>query len=94
MAIFSQVTKILIDPKTKLTFGVEFIKKDKKRTVYAKKEIILSAGPINSPQLLMLSGIGPKNHLKNHKISVIQDLQVGQYLQDHYGTVGIFTFKN
>jgi choline dehydrogenase-like flavoprotein len=55
----------------------------------------LSAGPINSPQLLMLSGIGPKDHLKNHKIPVIQDLQVGQHLQDHYGTVGIyFTFKN
>ncbi|KAE9534776.1 hypothetical protein AGLY_008068 [Aphis glycines] len=89
VAIFSQVTKMLIDPKTKLAFGVEFIKKEKNRTVYAKKEIILSAGPINSPQLLMLSGIGPKDHLKNHKIPVIQDLQVGQHLQDHFGTVAL-----
>lgn len=94
VAIFSQVTRILINPKTKLATGVEFIKRDKNRTVHAKKEIILSAGPINSPQLLMLSGIGPKEHLKNHKIPVIQDLQVGRHLQDHYGTVGIFTFKN
>lgn len=92
MAIFSQVTRILIDPKTKKTIGVEFIKKGKLRTVYAKKEVILCAGAINSPQLLMLSGVGPKDHLNNLGIPVIQDLPVGQNLQEHYGLVGkIFT---
>jgi choline dehydrogenase-like flavoprotein len=68
---------------------VEFIKKGKIRTVYSKKEVILSAGPINSPQLLMLSGIGPKEHLKHHGIPVIQDLPVGQHLHEHYGLIGI-----
>jgi len=91
VAIFSQVTRILIDPKTKKATGVEFIKKGKHRTVYVKKEVILSAGAINSPQLLMLSGVGPKDHLNNLGIPVIQDLPVGQNLQEHYGTVGIFT---
>lgn len=89
VAIFSRVTKILIDPQTKKTIGVEFVKKGKSRLVLAKKEVILSAGPINSPQLLMLSGVGPKDHLKNLGIPVIQDLPVGQNLQDHYGTIGI-----
>lgn len=88
MAIFSRVTKILIDPLTKTAVGVEFVKKGKNRTVFAKKEVILSAGPINSPQLLMLSGVGPKDHLNNLGIPVIQDLPVGQNLQDHYGTLG------
>jgi len=92
VAILSQVTKILIDPKTKKTTGVEFIKKGKLRTVYVRKEVILSAGPINSPQLLMLSGIGPRDHLKHHGIHVIQDLPVGKNLLEHYGTLGMFIF--
>lgn len=91
VAIFSRVTRILIDPQTKKAIGVEFVKKGRSRIVLARKEVILSAGPINSPQLLMLSGVGPKNHLTNLGIPVIQDLPVGQNLQDHYGTVGIKT---
>lgn len=92
VAIFSRVIRIIIDPQTKKTIGVEFIKKGTRRIVFAKKEVILSAGPINSPQLLMLSGVGPKDHLKNIGIPVIQDLPVGQNLQDHYGTIGKLTF--
>lgn len=91
VAIFSRVTKILIDPITKKTIGVEFVKKGKNRTVYARKEVILSAGAINSPQLLMLSGIGPKQHLENLNIPVIEDLPVGRNLLDHYGTIGMYT---
>ena len=50
----------------------------------ASKEIILCGGSINSPQLLMLSGIGPSAHLQQHGIEVIKDLPgVGENLQDH-----------
>lgn len=52
----SWVTKILIDPKTKTAYGVEFLHNRKKYRVNATKEVILSAGSIASPQLLMLSG--------------------------------------
>ncbi|VVC32224.1 Glucose-methanol-choline oxidoreductase, C-terminal,Glucose-methanol-choline oxidoreductase, N- [Cinara cedri] len=89
VAIFSRVKKILIDPQTKKTIGVEFVKKGKNRMVYARKEVILSAGPINSPQLLMLSGIGPNEQLQKLNIPVIQDLPVGQNLLDHYGTIAL-----
>ena len=79
----SWVTKILIDPQTKVAYGVEFLKNKKKYFIRAKKEVILSAGTIASPQLLMLSGIGPKEHLKEMGIPVIKDLKVGYNLQDH-----------
>lgn len=79
----SRVTKILIDPKTKRAYGVEFIKKRLRYRVLANKEVILSAGPIASPQLLMLSGVGPKKHLDEMNIPVISDLSVGFNLQDH-----------
>ena len=52
--------------------------------VTASKEIILSAGAVSSPHILMLSGIGPATHLKNHGIEVVMDLPgVGQNLNDH-----------
>ncbi|RZC37085.1 glucose dehydrogenase [FAD, quinone]-like, partial [Asbolus verrucosus] len=83
ISIRSRVTKILIDPKTKQAYGVEFLKNRRKYRVKAKKEVILSAGTINSPHLLMLSGIGPREDLERVKIPVIQDLKVGYNLQDH-----------
>jgi len=61
---YSQVTKILIDPATKTATGIQFVRNRRTYTVTARKEVILSAGAINSPQLLMLSGIGPKAHLR------------------------------
>lgn len=77
------VTKILFD-KNKNAIGVELTDENNKDLrVKANKEIIVSGGAINSPQLLMLSGIGPKNHLKRFKIPVISDLPVGKNLQDH-----------
>lgn len=85
----SRVTKILIEPKTKIAYGVEFVKNRRRHRVKARKEVILSAGPIASPQLLMLSGVGPKEHLSDLNIPVIQDLRVGYNLQDHNTVNGL-----
>jgi len=68
--------------------GVEFVQKrflgKRVLKVYAEQEVILSGGPINNPQLLMLSGIGPKDHLREHGIDCKLDLPgVGENLQDH-----------
>ena len=82
----AHVTKVLIDPYNGVAYGVKFKRNGKMWIVHARKEIILSAGAINTPQLLMLSGIGPRWHLEQHGIPVIQDLPVGENLQDHYGT--------
>lgn len=90
----SQVTKILIDPRTKTAYGVEFVQNKKKYVVHAKKEVILSAGAVNSPQLLMLSGVGPKQHLTELNIPVIEDLSVGYNLMDHPGLLGLTFIVN
>ena len=75
--------KILIRKKNKKAYGVSLrMKNNKLKKVFAKKEVILCAGSIQSPQLLMLSGIGPKNHLKKIGIPVILNLKgVGNNLQ-------------
>lgn len=79
----SYVTKILIDKRTKTTRGVLFAHDNQYYSAVAKKEVILCAGTIGSPQILLLSGIGPKSHLKSNNIDVIQDLEVGSALKDH-----------
>lgn len=78
IAMHAHVTKVLIDPKTKHTQGVEFIREFQSKVfrTRAKKEVIVAGGAINSPQLLMLSGIGPKDHLRELGIPVIQDSKV------------------
>jgi choline dehydrogenase len=64
--------------------GVEIERKGKIEVIRADAEVIVSASSINSPKLLMLSGIGPAAHLQEHGIDVIADRQgVGQNLQDH-----------
>ncbi|CAL1262982.1 unnamed protein product [Larinioides sclopetarius] len=63
--------------------GVAFDYKNMTEEVKAKREVIVSSGAINSPKLLMLSGIGPKEHLEKLNISVIADLPVGDNFQDH-----------
>ena len=90
----SHVLKILIDKSTNKTTGVRFEKKGKIYEIGVGKEVILSAGSINSPQILMLSGIGPADHLNSLGIPVIADLQVGNNLQDHITLGGmIFTLE-
>ncbi|MEV0462133.1 GMC family oxidoreductase N-terminal domain-containing protein [Nocardia tengchongensis] len=64
--------------------GVEIAEKNgTRRIVKAAKEVIVSGGVIGSPQLLMLSGIGPAAQLREHGIDVVADLPVGQNLHDH-----------
>ncbi|XP_033213790.1 glucose dehydrogenase [FAD, quinone]-like, partial [Belonocnema kinseyi] len=85
------VTRILIDRRTKTAIGVEYTDfcTGQSRTIMAKKEVIVSAGAINSPMVLMLSGIGPIDELQKHGIDVIQDLFVGHNLQDHVSFTGL-----
>lgn len=83
LSVKSWATKIIIDEATRTAIGVEFVKNKKVYRVKATREVILSAGPIGSPQLLMLSGIGEKAHLDEMNIKTIQDLKVGYNLQDH-----------
>lgn len=77
------VTKILIENQK--AYGVKVERADgNTQHFYADKEVIVSGGSINTPQLLMLSGIGPQDHLKSHNIDVIADSPaVGQNLRDH-----------
>ncbi|XP_012173606.3 glucose dehydrogenase [FAD, quinone]-like [Bombus terrestris] len=92
VAMQAHVTKILINPLSKRAYGVEFFRDGRMLRIRANKEVIVSAGTINSPQLLMLSGIGPGEHLAEHGIPVVQNLSVGHNLQDHV-IVGGITFS-
>lgn len=64
--------------------GVEYVQQGERHTAKAAGEIIVSGGSINSPQLLMLSGIGPAAHLKTHGIEIVNDAPgVGANLHEH-----------
>lgn len=81
----THVTKVLFSGKQAI--GVEISrhgKKGRREQLKASKEVILSAGVINSPQLLKLSGVGPAAELRQHAIPLVQELPgVGENLQDH-----------
>ncbi|ASY58456.1 GMC family oxidoreductase N-terminal domain-containing protein [Sinorhizobium sp. CCBAU 05631] len=78
----ARVTRVIIEKGRAV--GVEYVKRGRTQVLRADREVILSAGAINSPKLLMLSGIGPAEHLQKHGIKVHADLPgVGQNLQDH-----------
>ena len=88
----AQVTRILFEGKKAV--GVEYLRKGKLHKVYAGKEVILSAGAVQSPQLLMLSGIGPRQHLQETGIELVEDnAHVGQHLQDHLGMDFLYKSK-
>lgn len=85
----AHVTRVLIDPKTKTAYGVEYNRKGKLIQAVAKKEVILSAGSINTPAILMVSGVGPADHLQQFGIKVLKDSAVGFNLQDHTTIDGV-----
>ncbi|VEN41499.1 unnamed protein product [Callosobruchus maculatus] len=82
--LFSYATQIIID-KNKVARGVIFADAKTKRLyrAFASKEVIVSGGSYQSPQLLMLSGIGPREHLESLGIPVRQDLPIGSNLRNH-----------
>ena len=85
-----QVNKVLFEGKKAI--GVEYLHKGKTVSVKANKEVILSAGAINSPQILMNSGIGDSADLLKHGITMVHELKgVGKNLQDHYAVVNSFS---
>ncbi|KAF5285315.1 hypothetical protein FQA39_LY04414 [Lamprigera yunnana] len=88
----SLATKVLI--KSKKACGVAFTNSKNTYIAKATKEVILSAGTIGSPQLLMLSGIGPKEDLTRFGIKVVKDLKVGKYLKDHATFWGLSFITN
>jgi choline dehydrogenase len=80
----ARVTRLLIEKGSAV--GIEFVRDGSARTerVRAAREVVLCAGAIESPRLLMLSGIGSADHLRAHGIDVVADVPgVGQNLQDH-----------
>jgi choline dehydrogenase len=80
----AHVSKVLF--KDKAASEIEFIKEGKTKRISARREIILSAGTINSPQILQLSGIGNRVLLETLDIPlVLNNSNVGQHLQDHLG---------
>lgn len=71
--------------------GINFMQNGKAMHAMARREVILSAGSINTPQLLMLSGIGPAKHLKAQGIDVrVDNKHVGQNMEDHVGINYVF----
>lgn len=84
VALWSHVTKVLIDPDSKRAYGVEFERDGRRRVALAKREVILSAGAINSPQLLMLSGENSRFYYNYYYFIVWQLVNITLY----------YTFEN
>ncbi|MEQ8870808.1 MAG: GMC family oxidoreductase N-terminal domain-containing protein, partial [Roseovarius sp.] len=85
----AHATKLLFDG-TRAT-GIAYRQRGTMKEARARREIIVAAGAVNSPQLLQLSGIGPGADLRAHGIEVIHDSPgVGQHLQDHLGIDYLF----
>lgn len=78
----AHTTKVLFQGKRAI--GIEYIQNGKVKKVYAGREVILSAGAINTPQILQLSGVGSAQHLKDKGIEVVHEqANVGKNMQDH-----------
>ncbi len=89
----AQVTRVFIEGGR--ASGVEYRYQGKLCQAQANKEVLLSGGAFNSPHVLMLSGIGPRQELSAHGIPVIHDLPgVGQHLQDHLDVFLVMGTRN
>ena len=85
----AHTSRVLLEGKR--ATGVQYLQAGNTVQLRARREVILSGGAYGSPQLLMLSGIGPADHLRKHGIEVAHALPgVGQNLQDHLTTVLIY----
>ena len=81
----------LLVTEGKRVIGVDYLRDGKQKRGYARREVLLCAGAIGSPQLLMLSGIGPASHLQSLQIEVVQEVPgVGLNLQDHLATAVVY----
>ncbi|KAK5638316.1 hypothetical protein RI129_012611 [Pyrocoelia pectoralis] len=83
----AQVSKLLLQDLS--VTGVEVRVKGQILKIKSTKEVILSCGTINSPQILMNSGIGPEDHLNEVGIPLVKNLKVGKNLQDHVFFIGL-----
>ncbi|MBE0473140.1 choline dehydrogenase [Rhodoferax sp.] len=84
----AHTTRILMDGKRAV--GVEYVHQGQTRRLKCRREVLLCAGAIQSPQILMLSGIGAREHLLVHQITPIHELPgVGQHLHDHIDVVQV-----
>jgi len=88
----AHTTRLLVEEGRAV--GAEYERGGELKTVRARREVVLSAGAVNSPQILMLSGIGPAEDLRRNGLSVIVDRPaVGQNLQDHLGLDYLYRAK-
>lgn len=86
------VSKLIFDGRS--VIGVEVIQDGRRNQYYASEEVILSLGAINTPKVLLQSGIGPEEELRRHGIPVVQHLPgVGQNHQDHVSFGCIFEYR-
>lgn len=86
----TRVVRVIFDNGTTAAVGVEFLTPSgETRRVLSAREVILSAGVVMSPQILMVSGVGPREHLRKYGIRVISDVPVGYNYQDHVSFPGL-----
>ncbi|MBX5462644.1 MAG: GMC family oxidoreductase N-terminal domain-containing protein [Steroidobacteraceae bacterium] len=89
----SQVTRVMLDGLR--ATGVEYVRSGKREAARAAREVILSGGAYNSPQILQLSGIGPAAHLEAVGVKVVHDLPgVGSNLIEHPNLLNVFRVRN
>jgi len=89
VAVGAHATRVLFEGRRAV--AVEYRRDGRRETARAGGEVILSGGVVNSPQLLLLSGVGPAGHLRTQGIDVVHDLPgVGRNLQDHFAVTVAF----
>lgn len=91
LTILSNASADAVGFEGRRAVSIDVLVGGQRRTLTARKEIILAAGALNSPQILLRSGVGPGNQILPHGIELIHELPgVGQNLQDHIGVVSQF----